>query len=57
MADAMDDNVISQLLGTPAEGDYGESDIIKMRKVVHTTSSCSHITQITLNISLFHHTI
>ena len=57
MADAMDDNVISQLLGTPAEGDYGESDIIKMRKVLHTTSSCSHITQITLNISLFHHTI
>ena len=53
----MDDNVISQLLGTPAEGDYGESDIIKMRKVLYMTSSCSHITLRTLNVSLFHHTI
>ena len=53
----MDDNVISQLLGTPAEGDYGESDIIKMRKVMHTTSSRSLITQRKLNICLLHHTI
>ena len=53
----MDDNVISQLLGTPAEGDYGESDIIKMRKVPYVLSSCRHITQRKLNISLFHHTI
>ena len=53
----MDDNVISQLLGTPAEGDYGESDIIKMRKVLYPTPSCSHTTSRLLTISLFHHTI
>lgn len=29
----MDDNLISQFLDTPADADYGESDLIKMRKV------------------------
>ncbi|CAL5224587.1 g7294 [Coccomyxa viridis] len=28
----MDDNLISQFLDTPADADYGESDLIKMRK-------------------------
>ena len=29
----MDDNLISQFLDTPADADYGESDLIKMKKV------------------------
>ena len=30
----MDDGLISQLQDTPADADYGESDLIKMRKVL-----------------------
>ena len=37
----MDDNLISQFLDTPADADYGESDIIKMRKVHRTIAPCS----------------
>ncbi len=29
----MDDNPISQFLDTQADADYGESDLVKMRKV------------------------
>lgn len=52
----MDDNLISQFLDTPADADYGESALVKMRKVACYSDLCfrlyrtdcrmlSHITQ------------